>query len=47
VKGSPGRYHVTASINGSQAKPASTTFNLGNGPQKRVELRFPDFQANE
>ena len=47
VKGSPGTYHVTATINGSQAKPASTTFDLRDGPQKRVELRFPDFQANE
>ncbi|HUO90017.1 MAG TPA: hypothetical protein VMU08_12640 [Rhizomicrobium sp.] len=47
VKGAAGSYHVTASINGSQAKPASATFNLRNGPQKRVVLRFPDFQANE
>jgi hypothetical protein len=47
VRGSPGTYHVTATINGSQAKPASTTFDLRDGPQRRVELRFPDFQANE
>ena len=47
VKGTPGTYHVTASINGSSAKPASATFTLGNGAQKRVELRFPDFQANQ
>jgi hypothetical protein len=47
VKGTPGTYHVTASINGSQARPASATFTLGSGAQKRVELRFPDFQANE
>ena len=47
VKGNPGSYHVTASINGSQAKPASATFMMGHGSQKRVVLRFPDFQANE
>jgi hypothetical protein len=47
VKGNPGTYRVTATINGSQAKPASMTFDLRDGPQKRVELRFPDFQANE
>jgi hypothetical protein len=48
VKGNPGSYHVTASINGSQAKPASASFSIGKGGgQKRVELRFPDFQANE
>jgi hypothetical protein len=47
VKGTPGAYHVTASINGSLAKPATAAFTLGNGAQKRVVLRFPDFQANE
>lgn len=47
VKGAPGSYNVTASINGSQAKPATAAFTLGSGAQKRVILRFPDFQANE
>jgi hypothetical protein len=47
VKGAPGSYHVTASINGSTAKPATANFTLGRGAQKRVVLRFPDFQANE
>ena len=47
VKGAPGAYHVTASMNGSAAKPATAAFTLGTGPQKRVVLRFPDFQANE
>jgi hypothetical protein len=47
VKGNPGTYRVTATINGSQAKPASATFDLREGAQRRVELRFPDFQANE
>jgi hypothetical protein len=47
VKGTPGSYHVTASMNGSQAQPATAGFTLGGGSQKRVVLRFPDFQANE
>ena len=47
VKGAPGKYNVTASINGSTAKPANGSFNLGNGPQTRIVLRFPDFLANE
>ncbi len=47
VKGTPGSYRITASMNGSQAKPATASFTLGNGAQKRVVLRFPDFQANE
>ncbi len=47
VKGAPGAYRVTASINGSQAKPVTAPFDLGSGAQKRVVLRFPDFQANE
>lgn len=47
VKGAPGKYSVTATINGSTAKPANGSFNMGNGPTQRVVLRFPDFQANE
>jgi len=47
VKGTPGAYRVSATINGSQAKPVTAPFDLRNGPQKRVVLRFPDFQANE
>ena len=47
VKGAPGAYRVTASINGSQAKPVTSPFTLGTGKQQRVVLRFPDFQANE
>lgn len=47
VKGTPGAYHVTASMNGSAAKPATAAFTLGTGAQRRVILRFPDFQANE
>ena len=47
VRGNPGTYHVTATINDVQARPASTTFDLRTGPQQRVELRFPAVQANE
>ncbi|MEI9887436.1 MAG: hypothetical protein WDN08_13235 [Rhizomicrobium sp.] len=47
VKGAPGAYHVTAAINGSSGKPATAAFTLGSGAQKRVVLRFPDYQANE
>ena len=47
MKGTPGAYRVSATINGSQAKPVTAPFDLRNGPQKRVVLRFPDFQANE
>jgi len=47
VKGPAGKYNVTATINGSTAKPANGAFDLRNGPTQRVVLRFPDFQANE
>jgi len=47
VKGPAGAYRVSATINGSQAKPVTAPFALGTGAQKRVVLRFPDFQANE
>jgi hypothetical protein len=47
VKGAPGAYRVTAQIDGSHAKPVTAPFALGTGKQKRVVLRFPDFQANE
>ena len=43
----PGTYKVTASILGSQAKPATATFSPPKSGQKRVVLRFPDFQANQ
>ncbi|HJW40928.1 MAG TPA: hypothetical protein VJ476_06840 [Rhizomicrobium sp.] len=47
VKGNSGAYRVTASINGSQAKPVTAPFTLRPGKQQRIVLRFPDFQANE
>ena len=47
VNGARGNYHVAATIVGSDAKPVSASFALGNGGQKRVVLRFKDFQANQ
>jgi len=47
VNGPSGRYQVSASINGSGARPANAAFNLRNGPTQRIVLRFPDFQPNE
>ncbi|MGZ5932558.1 MAG: hypothetical protein ACXWLD_06010 [Rhizomicrobium sp.] len=47
LKGSPGDYRVDASIDGSQAKPVSAPFKMGDGAQKRIVLRFPDFQPNQ
>jgi hypothetical protein len=47
VKGKPGNYHVSATIDGSSTKPANASFALRTGTQKRVVLRFPDFQANQ
>ena len=47
VKGTPGHYRVSATIDGSTTKPASTSFSLGNGAQKRIILRFADYQANQ
>ena len=46
LRGPTGNYHVTATIDGSQAKPANARFMMRNGAQKRVVLRFPDFQIN-
>jgi hypothetical protein len=47
VKGTPGAYHVRASINGSSARPATAAFSLRDGPQKRIVLRFANFRTNE
>jgi hypothetical protein len=47
LKGAPGEYRVDASIDGSSAKPATAPFRLGAGAQKRIVLRFPDFQPNQ
>jgi hypothetical protein len=42
-----GSYTVTASIEGSSAKPRSATFQPPATGQKRVVLQFPDFQPNQ
>jgi hypothetical protein len=48
VKGAPGTYSVSATINGSNAKPASGNIHLATGAkQARVILRFPDLQPNQ
>lgn len=47
LKGPAGAYHVSATIDGASAKPVTAPFELGTGKQKRIVLRFPDFQANE
>ncbi len=47
VKGPAGSYRVTATIDGSTAKAVTAPFTVGTGKQKRVVLRFPDFQPNQ
>jgi hypothetical protein len=47
VNGDRGNYHVAATIVGSDARPVSASFVLGKGGQKRIILRFKDFQANQ
>jgi hypothetical protein len=47
LKGAPGDYRVDATIDGSQAKPVTAPFKMGTGAQKRIVLRFPDFQPNQ
>ncbi len=44
---SHGSYTVTATMEGSSAKPRSATFQPPAKGQKRIILRFPDFQANQ
>jgi hypothetical protein len=47
LKGAPGSYRVDASIDNSSARPENAAFRMGSGGQKRIILRFPDFQPNE
>jgi hypothetical protein len=47
LKGPVGAYRVDASIDGSPAKPENARFTIGTGKQKRIVLRFRDFQANQ
>jgi hypothetical protein len=42
-----GSYTVTATIDGSNAKPRSATFKPPAHGQKRIELQFPDFKPNQ
>jgi hypothetical protein len=47
LRGAPGAYRVDASIDNSSARPVNAAFRMGSGGQKRIILRFPDFQPNE
>ena len=47
LKGTPGVYRVDAAITGSQGKPVNAPFTMGTGAQKRIVLRFADFQPNQ
>jgi|SRR5512135_2520121 hypothetical protein len=47
LRGAPGEYRVDASIDNSSAKPVNAPFKMGTGAQKRIVLRFPDFQPNQ
>ena len=47
LKGAPGEYRVDVTIDNSSAKAVNATFRMGTGGQKRIVLRFPDFQPNQ
>jgi hypothetical protein len=47
VKGNAGTYHVSATIGSAKPETATFTVGSGGGAQKRVELRFPDYQPNQ
>jgi hypothetical protein len=47
LKGAPGNYRIDATIDNSSAKPVNAAFKMGSGAQKRIVLRFPDFQPNQ
>lgn len=47
LRGAPGEYRVDASIDNSSAKPVNASFRMSGGGQKRIVLRFPDFQPNQ
>lgn len=47
LRGAPGEYSVDVTIDNSSAKPVNASFHMGSGPQKRIVLRFPDFQPNQ
>ena len=47
LKGAPGEYRVDVTIDNSSAKAVNASFKMGSGGQKRIVLRFPDFQPNQ
>lgn len=47
LKGEPGEYRVDATIDNSSARAVNASFRMGSGGQKRIVLRFPDFQPNQ
>lgn len=47
LKGEPGEYRVDATIDNSSARAVNASFRMGGGGQKRIVLRFPDFQPNQ
>jgi hypothetical protein len=47
LRGAPGEYRVDVTIDNSSARAVNASFHMGSGPQKRIVLRFPDFQPNQ
>jgi hypothetical protein len=47
LRGAPGEYRVDVTIDNSSAKAVDASFRMRSGPQKRIVLRFPDFQPNQ
>lgn len=47
LKGAPGQYRVDVTIDNSSARAVNASFRMGSGGQKRIVLRFPDFQPNQ
>jgi len=47
LKGAPGEYRVDVTIDNSSAKAVNASFRMGARGQKRIVLRFPDFQPNQ
>jgi hypothetical protein len=47
LKGAPGEYRVDVTIDNSSANAVNASFRMGTGGQKRIVLRFPDFQPNQ
>ena len=47
LRGAPGEYRVDVTIDNSSAKAVNASFRMDGGGQKRIVLRFPDFQPNQ